>query len=85
MGKRVILAFVVLMAGGVAQAQHAFAPEIEPRPELYAAAMREVCTISEWGYDEVRTDCRTEVLPPRRGNPALQGLCTIRYGRRTCY
>lgn len=83
MGKRVCLAFVVVLLGGAAEAEHAFVPAAEP--ELVAVATREVCTISEWAYDEVRTDCRVEVLPPRRGNPALAGVCTTLYGQRTCY
>lgn len=85
MGKRVCLAFVVLLLGGAAQAEHAFVPVIEPPPELLPVATREVCIVSEWGYDEVRTDCRVEVLPPRPGNPALRGVCTTRYGQRNCY
>ena len=83
MGTRVGLALVILLLGGAAQA--AFATEIEHDPKLVPVAMREVCTFSEWGYDEVRTDCRMETLPPRRSNPALRGICTTRYGQRTCY
>jgi hypothetical protein len=49
------------------------------------AATREVCTISNWGYGEIRRECRTEELPPPHGNPALRGICTTRYGLRTCY
>jgi hypothetical protein len=81
----IILALVVLLLSGAVEAEHAFVPEIDPEPELLPVATREVCTIAEWGYDEIRTDCRTEVLPPRRGNPALRGICTTYYGRRTCY
>lgn len=84
MGKRVCLAFVVVvLLSGVAQAEHAFVPASEP--EFLAVATHEVCTVSEWAYDEVRTDCRTEVLPVRGGNPALRGICTTRYGQRNCY
>ena len=85
MGKRVCLAFVVLLFGGVAQAEHAFVPEIEPEPEYLPVVTREVCTVSEWAFDDVRTDCRMEVLPRAPGNPALRGICTTRYGLRTCY
>jgi hypothetical protein len=35
--------------------------------------MREVCAVSEWAYDEVRTDCR------------LERICTNLYGQRACY
>jgi len=40
---------------------------------------------SAWGYGEVRTNCRTEPVPVRRDDPALSGICTTYYGRRTCY
>ncbi len=84
-GKRIGLAFVVLLLTGAAQAEPALAAETGPKPELVPVAMREVCTVSEWAYDEVRTDCRMEVLPPRRSNPALRRICTTRYEQRTCY
>lgn len=82
MGMRIGLTLVVLL-GSAAQA--AIAAEIEPDPKVVPVSMREVCTFSEWGYDEVRRDCRLETLPPRRSNPALRGICTTRYGQRTCY
>ncbi len=46
---------------------------------------REVCTVRDWGPGEVRRECLTEVLPPREPNPALEGICMIKYGLRTCY
>ena len=52
---------------------------------LVPAATRQVCTTSEWGYGEVRTDCRAQPVPVRRDDPALRGLCVTRYGQRTCY
>jgi hypothetical protein len=52
---------------------------------LVPAAMRQVCTTGEWGFNEIRTDCRTEPVPVRRLDPALRGLCVTRYGQRTCY
>jgi hypothetical protein len=52
---------------------------------LVPAATREVCTIGDWGFDEIRTDCVSGALPPRRVNPALRGICTTYYGRRTCH
>jgi hypothetical protein len=87
MGKRVVLlASMVLLLSGAANAEHGVVPEVASEPELLpVGSTREVCTYTEWGHDEVRTDCRYEVLPPPRGNPALQGVCTTRYGRRTCY
>lgn len=77
---------IVCMASASAAEEHA----INPEPELLSAglvpaATREVCTTSEWGFDEIRTACEMEVLPARRGNPALKGICTTYYGRRTCY
>jgi hypothetical protein len=55
--------------------------------ELYIvpAATREVCTTLSWGFDEVRTDCRTVPIAVRREDPALRGVCITRYGHRTCY
>jgi hypothetical protein len=52
---------------------------------VYPAAFREVCTTTSYGVGIVDTDCRSEVLPPPRGNPGLRGICTIYYGRRTCH
>jgi len=52
---------------------------------LVPAATHEVCMTSAWGYGEVRTDCRTQPVPVRRDDPALSGICTTYYGRRTCY
>jgi hypothetical protein len=46
---------------------------------------REVCTVTDWGLGEVRRECLTEVLPPREPSPALEGICMIKYGVRTCY
>jgi hypothetical protein len=46
---------------------------------------REVCTVTDWGLGEVRRECVTEVLPPREPNPALEGICMIKYGVRSCY
>jgi len=79
----------------------AAAPTVAPAPEpprqaqaaypaavdvyLVPAAMREVCTIGEWGFDEIRTDCRTEPIPVRRADPALRGVCVTRYGQRACH
>jgi hypothetical protein len=88
MGKRVVLlaSLVLLLSGAAANAEHGVGPEVAPGLELLpVGSTREVCTYTEWGYDEVRTDCRYEVLPPPRGNPALQGVRTTRYGLRTCY
>jgi hypothetical protein len=77
------------------------APEAAPAPQqpskvavtlpseldLYVvpAATREVCKTIAWGYDEIRTDCRTEPIPVRQADPALRGLCVTRYGNRVCY
>jgi hypothetical protein len=58
---------------------------VEPEANLYPATIREVCTTTSFGADIVETDCRYEALPAGRGNPALKGICTTYYGRRTCY
>jgi len=81
MVKRVLFAAMVAMLGGTAQAEHAIAPEAN----LLPVVTQEVCTTALWGYDEVRTDCRMEVRPAPKTNPALRGICTTYYGRRACY
>ena len=72
---------LVAIAAGTAQAEHAVVPE----GELVPIVTREICDVAEWGYDQVRTDCRLEVRPAPKANPALSGICTIYYGRRTCH
>jgi len=47
--------------------------------------MREVCSTTDFGYGEIRTECRTEAIAPTKADPALKGICTIYYGRRSCY
>jgi hypothetical protein len=64
-----------------AQAEHAVAPEAD----LVPAVTQETCTVGDWGYDEVRSDCRLQVRAAPKPNPALKGICTIFYGVRTCY
>lgn len=81
MMKRVVFAGLVVAISGTAQAEHAVAPE----GELVPVVTREICDVAEWGYDQVRTECRVEVLPAPKANPALSGICTIYYGRRTCH
>lgn len=67
------------------------APQVEvsvpSELDLYVvpAATRQVCTTSEWGFGEIRTDCRTVPIALRRDDPNLRGLCITRYGHRTCY
>ncbi len=81
MVRRALFAAAVAMVSWTAQAEHAVAPEAN----LVPTVTREVCTTAEWGYDAVRTDCRVEVRAAPLPNPALKGICTIYYGRRTCY
>ena len=81
MGKRVLFAAMVVMLGGTAQAEDAIAPEAN----LVPAVTREICTTMLWGFDEIRTDCRTEVRAAPKPSPALKGICATYYGRRTCY
>jgi hypothetical protein len=81
MGRRVLFAAMVAILSGTAQAEHAIAPEAD----LLPVVTQEVCATAEWGYDAVRTDCRTVVRAASKPSPALKGICTIYYGRRTCY
>ena len=81
MGRRVLFAAMVAMLSGTAQAEQAVTPEAN----LVPAVTREICDVAEWGYDQVRTDCRMEVRPAPKPNPALKGICTIYYGRRICH
>jgi hypothetical protein len=81
MVKRVLVAGFLAMVGGAALAEHAVTPEAE----LVPVVTQEVCDIAEWGYDQVRTDCRMEVRPAPKPNPALSGICTTYYGRRVCH
>jgi hypothetical protein len=52
---------------------------------IVPAATREVCNTIDFGFGDVQTDCRMEPLPVRAADPALDGICITRYGRRTCY
>ncbi|MCJ7528194.1 MAG: hypothetical protein MUO37_08820 [Methyloceanibacter sp.] len=81
--KRVIFAGCIAMLCGTAQAEpeHAIAPEGAVLPVV----TREICTTMLWGSDEIRSDCRTETRAAPKDNPALKGICTIYYGRRTCH
>jgi hypothetical protein len=81
MVRQALLAATVAMVGWAAQAEHAVAPDAK----LVPAVTREVCTESVWGFDEIRTDCRIEVRAAPQPNPALKGICTIYYGRRSCH
>jgi hypothetical protein len=81
MGTRVLIAAMVAMLSGAAQAEHAVAPEAHLAPVV----TQEICDFAEWGYDQVRTDCRTQMRPAPKPNPASSGICAIDYGRRTCH
>ena len=81
--KRVLFAGVVALLGGAAQADQGHA--VTPDASLVPVVTREVCATTNWGFGEIRTECRTEALSPSQGNPALRGICTTYYGRRTCY
>jgi predicted transglutaminase-like cysteine proteinase len=84
MGTRIICAAVAAMLSTAAQAQTQHA--IEADESIYQpAGIREACSTMAWGVGEIRTDCRYEALAPEKTNPALKGICTIYYGRRTCY
>ena len=83
MVRRVLFAGLVALLSGTAQAE----PEhtIPPEGALLPVVTREICTTMLWGFDEIRSDCRTETRPAPKDNPALKGICTIYYGRRTCH
>jgi hypothetical protein len=82
MGTRFIFAALAAMLTTTAQAEHA----IEADESIYQpASMRGACSTMDWGVGEIRTACHYEALAPEKDNPALNGLCTTYYGRRTCY
>lgn len=81
--KRVMFAGLLAMLCGAAQAEPEHAVTAEAG--LLPVVTREVCTTTNWGFGEIRTDCRTEVSAAPKIDPALKGICTIYYGRRTCY
>jgi hypothetical protein len=74
-------ALCVGLLSGPAQAEHAVTAEAE----LIPAVTQEICTVGAWGYDEIRSDCRMETRAAAKANPALNGICTIYYGRRICH
>jgi hypothetical protein len=82
--KHVVLAGFIAVLGGAAQAEQA-QRWVTQDGNVLPAATREVCTTSNWGFGEIRTECRTEALPLAQVNPALKGVCTTYYGRRICY
>jgi hypothetical protein len=68
------------------QAEHAVKAEADATQAVMRHAVtEETCTVGEWGYDEVRSDCRLQVREAPKPNPALKGICTIYYGVRNCY
>jgi hypothetical protein len=89
--KSTVFAGVVLFAlTGAAWADgHTIKPDQPEEVVSYETAAAEgyweTCEQMEWGYGGVRTECRTEALPPRPINPAFKGICLTYYGDRTCY
>ncbi len=85
MGQRFVYAALAAIACTTAHAEHAI--DIEPgyQPAYQPTAVSEVCSTTDFGYGEIRTDCRTSPIAPAKADPALKGICTIYYGRRTCY
>ena len=57
----------------------------EPEVVYVPVPFRETCTTVRHGNDFEKIDCRTQPLATAGGNPALEGICTVRYGMRTCY
>jgi len=77
---------VAAMLTTVAHADHAIQvakPSYVDEPSYQPVSVREVCSTTDFGFGEIRTECRTEELAPAKADPAL--ICTIYYGRRTCY
>jgi hypothetical protein len=86
MGQRIVYAALAAMTFTAAHAEHAIeAGEPSYEPAYRPAGIREVCSTMDFGYGEIRTDCRTLQVAPAKADPALTGICTIYYGRRTCY
>jgi hypothetical protein len=81
--KCVVLAGFIAVVGGAAQAEQA-QRWVTQDGNMLPTAAREVCTTSNWGFGEIRTECRTEALPVAQVNPALKGICTPYCGRRIC-
>jgi hypothetical protein len=73
------------LSSAPAGADHAITPEPEPAPELIPVAARETCTTFQYGPGLVETDCRMQQIAAPQTNPALKGICTVYYGRRTCH
>jgi len=82
MGKRIVFAAALAMVTGTAHAEPASPTD---GPSYQPVGMREVCSTTDFGYGEIRTECRTEAIAPAKADPALKGICTIYYGRRSCY
>ena len=75
-----------MQAEQAGQAEHAVGAEADSTQAVMRHAVtEETCTVGEWGYDEVRSDCHMQVREASKPNPALKGICTIYYGLRTCY
>ena len=92
MVRRVLFAGSIAVLGLAVQAEqagraeHAVGTEMESaQAGVRHAVTEETCTVSDWGYDEVRSKCRVQVGEAPKPNPALKGICTIYYGVRTCY
>jgi hypothetical protein len=78
------LLFAVMLATSFAAAAESH-QSVATAAGVVPAVTREICTEALWGYDDIRSDCRTEVRAAAKPNPALKGICTTYYGRRTCY
>jgi hypothetical protein len=81
--KCVILAGCVALVGGAALAEENQAAASQT--DLVPVVTREVCTTSDYGVGEIRTECRTETIPAPKVDPKMKGICTTFYGKRTCY
>jgi hypothetical protein len=82
--KGVVLVGLLTLSASVAHAEND-KKWVTHDGKVLPAATREICTTTNWGVGEVRTECWTEEIAPKEPNPALKGICTTLYGKRTCY
>jgi len=81
--KCVVLTGCLALMGGAALADDN--SPVPSQTEMVPVVTREVCTSSDYGVGEIRTECRTETMPAPKADPRMKGICTTFYGKRTCY
>jgi hypothetical protein len=78
-----MLAGCLALFGGAALAEDT--PPATPQTDVVPVVTREVCTTTDYGIGEIRTECRSETIPAAKADPRMKGICTTLYGKRTCY